>query len=146
MKYIISYGGAKLNSTELRYERAKRDCLVVIWGLKKYKAYLLPRPFTLLTDFTSLNWLSKLKNTNAKLGRWACLLGEFSYTLSHCSKSHTALPAALADVPNEDIYVETLDDEDHLPPPEMAQGPTPSSAYLATISTTNFYSEFQEVQ
>ena len=59
---IISYGSAKFSLAELRYEQVARDCLAVIWGLKKYKAYLLSRHFTLLTDTTSLNWLGQLKN------------------------------------------------------------------------------------
>ena len=123
---IISYGSAKFSPAELRYEQTERDCLAVIWGLKKYKAYLLSRHFILLTDTTSLNWQSQFKNTAAKLGRWACLLGEFSFTLRHCPRSQTALPSALAGMPNEDELIETLDDEDHLPsrsPPIGNQSP-----------------------
>ena len=63
---IISYGSAKYSPAELRYEQAERDCLAVIWGLKKYKAYLLSRHFILLTDTTSLNWLSQFK-VNSKI-------------------------------------------------------------------------------
>ena len=49
-------------------------------------------------------------------------------------------------MPNEDELIETLDDEDHLPSPALNQGPGLTKAYLATISTSNFYAEFAQVQ
>lgn len=100
----------------------------------------------MLSNKMSLNWLSQFENMNAKLERWDCLLWEFSFSFQHCPSSKTALPGAVAQSPDADWVIETLNDDDHLPSSNVNRDSTSSGAYLATISASRFYVEFQEAQ
>ena len=51
--YPVGYASKKLNLTEARYPIIEKECLAVVWGIKRFKFYLAGRRFTLQTDFLS---------------------------------------------------------------------------------------------
>ena len=55
--YPVGYASKKLNLTEARYPIIEKECLAVVWGIKRFKLYLAGRRFTLQTDHKPLKYL-----------------------------------------------------------------------------------------
>ena len=55
--YPVGYASRKLNLTEARYPIIEKECLAVVWGIKRFKLYLAGRRFTLQTDHKPLKYL-----------------------------------------------------------------------------------------
>ena len=51
--YPVGYASKKLNLTEARYPIIEKECLAVVWGIKRFKLYLAGRRFTPLEWKTS---------------------------------------------------------------------------------------------
>lgn len=140
-KATVSFASAKFSPTELRYEKGERDCLAVIWSLKHYKEFLSTHPFILRTDSRALSWLKQFKDTKSKLGRWACLLEEYSYTLEHEIPKNMMFAHALAKQPNLERDEEGDDEiEDRMVFPDEQQTAS-ERIYLANISSPNLFLE-----
>ena len=48
-----------------------RECLGILWGIKKFAMYLYGKQFTLQTDHRPLQFLSASKFVNPRIVRWA---------------------------------------------------------------------------
>ena len=55
--YPVGYASKKLNLTEARYPIIEKECLAVVWGIKRFKLYLAGRRFMLQTDHKPLKYL-----------------------------------------------------------------------------------------
>ena len=55
--YPVGYASKKLNLTEARYPIIEKECLAVVWGIKRFKLYFAGRRFTLQTDHKPLKYL-----------------------------------------------------------------------------------------
>ena len=55
--------------------------LAVIFGLEKFRPFLLEHPFTLITDNMALVWLftKKSKRVSRKLERWKIMMLDYTY-------------------------------------------------------------------
>jgi len=56
---VIAYASRSLSNAERNYDTTKRELLVVIFGLRTVRQYLLGRKFTIRTDNSALQWLRK---------------------------------------------------------------------------------------
>ncbi|CAM5159379.1 unnamed protein product [Natator depressus] len=52
---------------EQHYAAIEKECLAMVWALKKLEPYLFGRHFTVYTDHSPLTWLHQMKGANAKL-------------------------------------------------------------------------------
>lgn len=123
-RHIISYSSAKLTPTQQKYHINEQECLAIVTAIKRYRPYLEDQPFTLRTDNAALQWLHTMKDTRAKLTRWALLLQEFDFTIEHCQGRDNELADLLSRTP-EDVTAEDPETDRLLPP---------YHAYLTTIS------------
>jgi hypothetical protein len=57
----VAYASRKLLSAEKRYSTIERECLAIIYGIDKYKYYLVGQEFILEVDHKPLIYLNKLK-------------------------------------------------------------------------------------
>ena len=69
--YPVSYGSKKLAAAERNYSTIKKECLAIVWGVKKFELYLQGVPFVLQTDHQPLNYLNSAKFINSRVMRWA---------------------------------------------------------------------------
>nr|XP_018672786.1 uncharacterized protein zf(cchc)-26 isoform X2 [Ciona intestinalis] len=77
-KYFpVSYASKKLSSAERRYSTIERECLAVVWGVKKFMMYLYGTKFVIQTDYQPLSFLQKTKFDNDRIMRWAMYLQNF---------------------------------------------------------------------
>lgn len=80
---VIAYFSQKLSSTQRKYQTTERECLAVIVGIEKFRAYIEGAHFTVVTDHASLQWLQNLKDPAGRLGRWALRLQPYNFNLVH---------------------------------------------------------------
>ena len=62
--YPVGYASKRLNLTEARYPIIEKECLAVVWGIKRFKLYLAGRRFTFQTDHKPLKYLKDASYEN----------------------------------------------------------------------------------
>ena len=77
--YPVGYASKKLNLTEARYPIIEKECLAVVWGIKRFKLYLAGRRFTLQTDHKPLKYLKEASYQNDRVFQWAVAVQEYSF-------------------------------------------------------------------
>ena len=70
----LAFFSKKLLPREQRYSTVEKECLAIRLGVQAFRVYLLGRTFTIQTDHRALQWLDRLKDTNARLTRWSLAL------------------------------------------------------------------------
>ena len=84
----VSHASRILQPAERNYSQLDREALAVIFGVTKFKQYLLGRHFTLMTDHKSLVSLFDPKKSvpqlsSARVKRWALLLAAYDYDIKY---------------------------------------------------------------
>ena len=79
----IAFASRKLLDRETRYSTIERECLGIVWGVLKFKFYLLGKSFYLEVDHKPLVYLNKFKGDNSRIMRWALALQSYHYTILH---------------------------------------------------------------
>ena len=89
--FLIAYGSKKLTSAERKYSTIEKECLVIVWGVSKFRLYLAGKPFVLQTDHQPLTILKNAKFRNDRIMRWAVALQEYDYTVKEISGKDNAV-------------------------------------------------------
>ena len=76
--FPVSYASKKLSPAEKNYSTIEKECLAVVWSIKKFELYLQGVNFVLQTDHQPLVYLDKAKFINSRIMRWAMFLQNFS--------------------------------------------------------------------
>ena len=82
-EHPVAYLSRKLLPREVSYAAIEKECLAVVWALKKLQPYLYGQPFSLLTDHNPLVWLNRVAGDNARLLRWSLALQPFDFTIHY---------------------------------------------------------------
>ncbi len=75
----VLYLSRKLSKRETRYSTVEKECLAIRWAVLTLRYYLLGRAFTLCSDHAPLQWLHRMKDTNAWITRWYLALQPFKF-------------------------------------------------------------------
>ena len=67
VEHPIAYFSCKLLPREEKYATIEKECLAIKLAVEAFSVYLLGCHFTIQTDHRSLEWLDRLKGSNAKL-------------------------------------------------------------------------------
>ena len=76
--------------------------LSLVFAVKKFRSYLLPRPFFFLTSQPALQFLVRKPNPAGKFAKWICELQEFSFTFITESTSRASLADLLTNKEEEE--------------------------------------------
>ncbi|CAM5179382.1 unnamed protein product [Eretmochelys imbricata] len=92
----IVYLSKKLLCQEQNYMAFEKECLAMLWALKKLEPYLFGQHFTVYTNHPPLTWLHQMKGANAKLLRWSLLLQDDDMDVVHVKGSANMIADALS--------------------------------------------------
>ena len=77
----VSYASRKLSDSERKFSTVERECLAIIYAVQRFSMYLLGKKIVLEVDHRPLVYLSKMKNLNSRLARWALCLQPYNYSI-----------------------------------------------------------------
>ena len=79
----VAYFSRKLLPRERNYSASELEGLAVVAAVRHFDAYLLPHPFTLVTDHRALLFLNTTQQGNGRLARWAIQLQPFTFKVKY---------------------------------------------------------------
>jgi hypothetical protein len=79
--FPIAYASRKLSEREKRYSVIEKECLAIVWAVRKFQAFLYGRHFFLQTDHQPLVYMNRSKVANGRLMRWAIYLQSYNFTI-----------------------------------------------------------------
>ncbi|CAN2390102.1 K02A2.6-like [Pristimantis euphronides] len=82
-EHPVLYLSRKLLPREVAYATVEKECLAIVWALRKLQSYLYGRNFTIVTDHNPLSWLHRMAGENGKLLRWSLSLQQYDFTIHH---------------------------------------------------------------
>jgi hypothetical protein len=80
----IAFASRSLSKCERNYHATEKECLAIVWALKKFEHYLDGQEFILETDNRALVWLDKMRDINSKFMRWSLKIQDFQPCIIHC--------------------------------------------------------------
>ena len=100
----IAFASKKLSSAEKNYSQTDREALAMVFGVTKFKYFVLGREFEFRTDHKPLLGLfgrNKVipSNANARLIRWSILLAQYQYNLVYKAGKSNVVADALSRLP-----------------------------------------------
>lgn len=79
----VHFMSRKTNETQQNCSSYELEALAVIEGVKKFRKYLIGRPFKIVTDCEAFQKTLTKKDVSAKVARWIMFLQDFDYTVVH---------------------------------------------------------------
>jgi len=79
----IAFASRALSKVEQSYHPCEKECLGIVWALKKFEQYLDGVEFDLETDNRALVWLDKMRDLNSKFMRWSLKIQDFQAIIKH---------------------------------------------------------------
>ena len=74
-EYVVSYASKVLKKAELNYTITEKECISVLFGVKKFHTYVYGTDFTVVTDHSALR---NIQTPIGRLCRWAIFLQAYS--------------------------------------------------------------------
>ncbi|XP_040195045.1 uncharacterized protein LOC120928035 [Rana temporaria] len=82
-EHPVAYLSRKLLPREVGYAAVEKECLALVWALKKLQPYVYGRSFTVMTDHNPLIWLNRVAGENGRLLRWSLALQPYNFTIQY---------------------------------------------------------------
>ncbi|KAJ8903238.1 hypothetical protein NDN08_004348 [Rhodosorus marinus] len=75
----------KFKAAEQRYTVSEKECLAVVFGLRKFRTYVLGEKLKIISDHEALKWLMSLREPRGRLLRWMLDIQEYDFQMEHRS-------------------------------------------------------------
>ena len=100
----IAYASRTLNSAERNYSQLEREALAIIYGVKKFNAYLYGRKFTIYSDHKPLSFIFNAEKripdvASPRVQRWALTLAGYRYDIRYKAGTSLGNADALSRLP-----------------------------------------------
>ncbi len=76
---IIACTSRTYNKHEKKYPITEQECLVVVWGVEKFKQFLDIKPFKIITDHIALETIKTVDLPSGRRARWLCKLQQIRF-------------------------------------------------------------------
>ena len=80
-KFPICFASKKLLKREQAYSVIEKECLALVWAVRKFHVYLYGKQFEIETDHHPLAYIGKTKQNNSRVMRWALSLQPYRYVV-----------------------------------------------------------------
>ncbi|KAM9892021.1 hypothetical protein OXX69_012141, partial [Metschnikowia pulcherrima] len=80
---VVAFESRKFKGAELNYDVREKEFLAIIHALKKWRHYLLDKPFVLYTDHHSLQFVLTQKTPSGRIARWLDVLAEYNFEIRY---------------------------------------------------------------
>jgi len=88
-KRVIAYASQTLTQEEKVNCVTRKKLLAVVFGLKKFRLYLMGKYFVVRTDHLAIQWLRKTPVPLAQTARWLLFIEQYDFEVQHRSgKKH----------------------------------------------------------
>ena len=77
--FPIAYASKKLLQREKNYSVIERECLAIVFGIRKFQKYLYGTDFVLQTDHAPLTYIQRCKIESGRIMRWALFLQNYKF-------------------------------------------------------------------
>eukprot|EP01018_Ginkgo_biloba_P038398 Gb_19860 [translate_table: standard] len=79
VEHAVYFASRTLNESELKYGAMEKEILALIYANKKLHHYLLPKPFTIFSNYNPLRYLLSKPDIKGLTRRWILLLQEYDF-------------------------------------------------------------------
>ena len=79
----ICYASQLYDKHQQNYNVTRKELLALVTFVRKFRQYLLGRPFTIRSDHAALQWLRKTPEPIGQQARWLEILEEFDFQVQH---------------------------------------------------------------
>ena len=110
---VIAYASRGLNPAEQNYSATEKECLAIVWGIRKMREYLEGYHFTVLTDHLALKWLNSIESPTGRIAKWALELQAFNFDIEYRKGQLNVVADALSRKPivGEEVACRTAEEE-----------------------------------
>jgi len=95
-KLPVAFASRTLSLAESRYATRELEALAILWSCKRFSSLVQGKPFVVLTDHASLEWLRSWKNPSPRVRRWIQQLEEFDFESRYQPGRHNKVADALS--------------------------------------------------
>lgn len=81
---IIGCVSRSLKGAELKYTIIEKELLAIVFGLEKFRQYLLYRKFDVRTDNQALCFIKRTTYVSSRINRWIMKIQNFDFSITHC--------------------------------------------------------------
>lgn len=78
---LLEFASHKFTPTEERWATGEQEAYAIVWSIRRFRDYLWPRKFTVLTDHANLQWM--MISSIGKVRRWSLYLAEYDFEVKH---------------------------------------------------------------
>ncbi len=79
--FPVAYASKKLLDRERNYSVIERECLAIVYGVKKFQKYLYGKEFIIQTDHAPLSYIQKCRAESGRIMRWSLFLQNYRFRI-----------------------------------------------------------------
>lgn len=93
---IVAFASRLLSESEKKFTVTEKECLAMVWAIRKFRPYLEGSKFTTITDHQALRWLMNLEKPSGRLARWVLELQQHDFSVQYRKGSLNCIADALS--------------------------------------------------
>lgn len=87
----VAYASRKLLPREQVYATIEKECLAIVYAIKRFKEYLYGKEFVIQTDHKPLIYINHNRSNNDRIMRWSLLLQPYKFRIESIPGQENAL-------------------------------------------------------